>query len=63
MEKSSRAWDNSISVHIHQSHVELSVYQSGQEESAVSTKELGEDKPRTEMHTRHFDMRTLPKYC
>lgn len=40
MEKSSRAWDNSISVHIHLSHVEVSVYQSGQEASAVSTKEL-----------------------
>lgn len=62
MEKSSRAGDNSISVHIHWSHVELSVYQSGQEASAVITKELRGDKPSTEMHTqRHSDMCTPPK--
>lgn len=61
MEKSSRAWDNSISVHIHWSHIELSVYQSGQEASAVITKEL-RDKPSTEMHTqRHSSMHTPPK--
>ncbi len=69
MEKSSRAWDNSISVHIHLSHVEVSVYQSGQEASAVSTKELNRRQAKygkaqtcvPDMHIEHWESKLDPK--